>query len=257
MHTIKPNHIPNDEQIPSHSATTRQKASLMKEEDISRSLEPSSEFNSPFTQSNNPIFDPLAAINKSPYYVLPYPIDQLPMDIQKAIQAVQSQIKNPLNNNNVYNYTQGAGQQQSSGGNQQPSTSPSQGSQGQTDPSNQGQGQTDPSNQGMVGYIPIVFFPGNGCNGGNGGQNQYGMGMPYPYQQQQQQQQPQQQQSSQQNACNQCPGNQRSHPLFGAISNARIFHNSDFNSVTQVFPRPVRSRKAKIDRKIIGALAQD
>lgn len=38
---------------------------------------------------------------------------------------------------------------------------------------------------------------------------------------------------------------QRSNPVFGAISNAKIFHNSDFNSVTQI--RRTRQRKAKID----------
>lgn len=41
---------------------------------------------------------------------------------------------------------------------------------------------------------------------------------------------------------------QRSHPIFGAISNAKIFHNSDFNSVTQI--RRTRQRKAKIDQTI-------
>lgn len=212
---------------------------------IFRSSEPSNESFTPNTQPNEqiptfdgmpnenlngPTFDPLIAISKWPYYVLPFPIDQLPTDIQKAIHAIQIQIENHLNNN-TNNQTQGSGQQSSSS------------SQGQ---GQQGQGQ-DPSSQGMIGYIPIVFFP---CNGGGQGQ----MAMPYPYQQ------PQQQQQTQQSSCGQCQGSnaaQRSHPLFGAISNARIFHNSDFNSVTQVLPRPVRSRKAKIDRKIVGASVQN
>lgn len=47
--------------------------------------------------------------------------------------------------------------------------------------------------------------------------------------------------------CSNAP-QQRSHQMFGAISNAKIFHNSDFNSVTQI--RRTRQRKAKIDQTI-------
>lgn len=53
------------------------------------------------------------------------------------------------------------------------------------------------------------------------------------------------------NGCPPCSGGQpqqRSHPVFGAISNAKIFHNSDFNSVTQI--RRTRQRKAKIDQTV-------
>lgn len=266
--TTQPIQIPLDKQSisiylePPNESTKPEIRVELNQNNISSSLVPPSQTISPNTQTteqiptidgvphetlNNPTFDPLIAISKWPYYVLPFPIDQLPTDIQEAIQAVQHRIQNHLNNN-MNNLTKGSGQQQSSSGNQQ--SQPPSSSQGQGQ--GQGQGQPDPSSQGMVGYIPIVFFP---CNGGQGqNQGQYAMGMPYPYQQQQQpsqQSQQQQQQPSQQNACGQCQGSPRSHPLFNAISSARFFPNSD-SSITQVFPRPVRSRRAKIDRKNVS-----
>lgn len=163
------------------------------------------------------------------------------------------------NSNSNTESTQGSGGQQPTrpgSGNQQSQSGSSQPA-GQTDPSGQG-------NNGMIGYIPIVFFPCGGQNGangnGNGNGNQYAM--PYPYQQQQQPgsgggNSGSGSSNGGNNPCAQCPGNsnasQRSHPLFGAISNARIFHNSDFNSVTQVKRSPfVRSRKAKVDQTIAG-----
>lgn len=177
---------------------------------------------SPNLDVENPPFDPLIAISKWPYYVLPFPIDQLPVAIQDAINNlyVNQQFFNSVNQSQG-----GSGQQSSSSSSQQ----------------SQGQSQTDPSNpqNGMIGYIPIVFF-NSPCNGGsNQGQ------LPYPYQQQQQQ-----------IPCSQCLQQQpKSNQLFGAIANARIFHNSDLNSVTQVFPRLVRSRKAKVDQTITGTPA--
>lgn len=224
----------------------------------------------------NPYDPNSVAISNWPIYFLPIPIDSLSAILQNALQNSPFNqfpgncCSNQNSNSNTENLTQGGGQQQQtpptrpSGGGQQsqtqPPARPSGGSQqsqsGSSSSSNtqpSSQGQTDPStsgqmpSNGMVGYIPIVFFPcggnGNGANGGGG------MAMPYPYQQQQQQ-------GGQQNPCAQCPGNsnsqqpQRSHPLFGAVSNARIFHNSDFNSVTQVFPRLIRSRKAKVDQRL-------
>lgn len=99
----------------------------------------------------------------------------------------------------------------------------------------------------MIGYIPVVFFPCNGTNNGNPNQqsSQSQQSMAYPYNP---------------NACAQCAQQQnnnhnnallRSSNLFaGAIANAKIFHNSDMNTVTQIFPNRIRSRKAKIDQTV-------